>query len=326
MPNRHVPGCRCCQPACTAWKDSFNRADDTDIGADWTEDAGDWEIVSNELTTSDSDAELVRDAGTYVSGESDYYLKFKASDGDEIKLYDAPSTDSRETLVITVGASSKLQAYDDSNTLVHECDVTIPADEWVTLRIRCSEIVYINDVEVFQIADIAFGSIRVLGTGTISGAVYFDDYDARFVESEEHPDCPACAGECAWFPDREVCPISFEISGATDRWNGTYWEYYSRLNGMYEAAELNSPFDCWVKISGLDIDVVEETGSEVNVETIQVHLAGRQVRVVKDTGFEYFTYDKYVGAPGDLCSGNMLTLPDNGPSLTEVGVATIEVP
>lgn len=53
MSFRFTPSC-CCGPTeppveCDIVSDSFNRADSTSLGSDWTEEAGDWEIDSNEL-------------------------------------------------------------------------------------------------------------------------------------------------------------------------------------------------------------------------------------------------------------------------------------
>ena len=46
----------CCSDGCQIFEDKFNRADDTDIGSDWSEEAGDWEINLNHLETSDTSA------------------------------------------------------------------------------------------------------------------------------------------------------------------------------------------------------------------------------------------------------------------------------
>lgn len=332
MPNRHTPGCRCCGPNCTAYIDRFDRADSTTVGGDWIEDAGDWEIVSGELTTSDSDAEIRTTGG--VLG-TDFYLRFKASDGDEINLYDSASGGSRNWVVLTVGAAGKIESFSDTfGGLYHGCDIAIPADEWVTLRIRCGVFFSVNGVEVFRSALYGFTPI-VLGTGTIAAPVYFDDYEQRYTYDPffpgDHVGCPTCGGDCKWFPGGVVVPVTFEISGATDRWNGTFWEYYSRLNGTYEAAELNTPNDCYVKISGLSIDVVEEAGSEVNIESmwldISVQASGfPRLQLIKDDSFGYFSYEKYTPDTDDLCSGSTFTLINNSVSYTEVGVAIITVP
>lgn len=49
----------CCCSNCTYFSDNFDRADSSNLGSDWTEVAGGWEIVSNTLVTSDNAAVLV---------------------------------------------------------------------------------------------------------------------------------------------------------------------------------------------------------------------------------------------------------------------------
>lgn len=50
--------CACCA-SCELFNDLFNRANGTAIGADWAEEAGDWEISGNALRTSSSNAVAV---------------------------------------------------------------------------------------------------------------------------------------------------------------------------------------------------------------------------------------------------------------------------
>lgn len=310
----------CCCANCRAAFDDFERES---IGADWSEDAGTWAIVGGELTTS-SDNALIK----YVPGTigADFYLKFKGSDGDELLLSDDSPIAGRPYMVITVGAAGKLSVYDTSGAMYHECDINIPADEWVTLRVKCASIVYINGVEVFQMGVPGFTPI-VLGTLNISGTVYFNDYEQRYVYDEiSYPNCPPCGGDCRWFPNGKVQPLTFRIVGATDYFNGTFWIYYSRLNGEYEAAELNTPLGCFVQVSGLGIQIVDDPGNEVVIDAINVSLGIPQITVVTDAPSNYYTYDKYTSDPGDFCRGSTLVLPDNGPSLTEVGTAEIDIP
>lgn len=47
FPFRFGPG-ECCCP-CWVWADNFNRSNSTNVGTDWTEEVGDWEILSNRL-------------------------------------------------------------------------------------------------------------------------------------------------------------------------------------------------------------------------------------------------------------------------------------
>lgn len=49
----------CCDNNCYIFRDDFDRADSTDLGSDWEECSGDWEIVSEDLTTEDTGAVVV---------------------------------------------------------------------------------------------------------------------------------------------------------------------------------------------------------------------------------------------------------------------------
>lgn len=51
------PNCPCC--TCKEYSDEFTRSDSTNIGGDWTEEAGAWEIASNKLRTTSTDAVAV---------------------------------------------------------------------------------------------------------------------------------------------------------------------------------------------------------------------------------------------------------------------------
>jgi hypothetical protein len=49
----------CCCSSCTYFIDSFNRTDSTTLGTDWTEVSGDWEIDTNKLKVTGTDAILL---------------------------------------------------------------------------------------------------------------------------------------------------------------------------------------------------------------------------------------------------------------------------
>ena len=57
------PSCQCCED-CILFEDDFNRANSTTVGNGWTEVAGDWEIVSNELQIDEADAIASNSAST----------------------------------------------------------------------------------------------------------------------------------------------------------------------------------------------------------------------------------------------------------------------
>ncbi len=52
------PTCRYCMASCTIASDDFNRADSTNLGSDWTEQVGDWDIWTNQLRGQTGDIVL----------------------------------------------------------------------------------------------------------------------------------------------------------------------------------------------------------------------------------------------------------------------------
>ena len=49
LPSSRGLGRRCCCIECTQFEDSFTRSNSTNLGSDWSEEAGDWQILGNTL-------------------------------------------------------------------------------------------------------------------------------------------------------------------------------------------------------------------------------------------------------------------------------------
>ena len=80
------PGCGCCEQDCIDFTDDFDRADDTDLGSDWDERAGNWEISSEQLTVSTADALVICDTCT-VSGDQTLWSYYEMdTTGDKIRF------------------------------------------------------------------------------------------------------------------------------------------------------------------------------------------------------------------------------------------------
>ena len=77
------PGCLCCEDAgCPEHTDDFDRADSSSVGADYTEQSGDWEISSNQLTTADTDAILLY-SGSDDARDQVISVKIEGAAGDK---------------------------------------------------------------------------------------------------------------------------------------------------------------------------------------------------------------------------------------------------
>lgn len=186
-------GCDCCggaPPDCTVLADTFDRANSTNLGSDWTETTGDSTIDTNRLkfTTTSAKATCNTDSPTaarvitvkaYGStannlariwcGDWIIEIKFSTTAG-SVKIIDSGGTTrSTSATNLNVGLSTDLPVsicYDGS-TLEAELD-----------GIDNSYVYY-----PASISDLTNG----LGTGaTVSGSVQFNDWDLQLLDG----DCP----------------------------------------------------------------------------------------------------------------------------------------
>ncbi len=331
MPNRHVPGCHCCQPACLLYAERF---DGPGLPADWVEESGDWSIADGALTTGDSNASILFDADTGVVpffGARDFRVKIKASSGRQIILQDTLAG-SNSYIVLTVGSSSKIQLYSTASggTLLRECDVAIPADEWFDVGLYCTRYLTINGVPVFYAAwhgndSPKFTTIATLfnrfKTGSGTGDVFFDDFEILSRDPEENDGCPACP-TCRWLPDGlPLASVVVNIAGATD-YSSLPTIYMSRLNGDYEFVP-DPDNECGYILEDLDITIIEAgDGGASEKKMIKAFFdwqnvgSGLQVRFEDALGSGY-DYEHLSPNPSEYCETATFNLsPTNGGTLT----------
>lgn len=173
-----------CDDACVIHSDKFDRADDTDIGADWTEDAGDWEISSNTLYTEDSNAKATWSPDPFNSYDAgkNIVAKFKGNtNGDEISIW----IDSAYYIKHTIGPSGTVKIYDSTNLLLYQCSVSMTAGEWHTMSYFTGDgmfansnhaALYINGVCILSMVLLTVAGTRVISveTGTVTSSVAVD--------------------------------------------------------------------------------------------------------------------------------------------------------
>jgi hypothetical protein len=327
MPNRHVPGCRCCRPSCLLYAERF---DGPGLPEDWIEESGDWSIIDGALTTSDTSASILFDADTGVVpffGSRDFRIKIKASSGTIIVLEDTLAG-SQSYLKLTVGAGSKVQLYTTAcgGTLLRECSVSIPADEWFEVNLYCDEYLSINGIPAFFAAWYGSDGCRITTKATLfnrfkvesgTGDVFFDDFEIHTrYQAEEHEDCPECP-TCRWLPDGIRRPsVAFSIVGATD-YSSSPTIYMSRLNGNYEAIP-NPDVPCGYKIDGLDIVIIEAGDGGASEQRITQAFVDLQNVVFRDAlDLSGYSYELLSPAVNDYCETAEFNLePTNGGTLT----------
>lgn len=169
--------CPCISPSCVGYLHDFNMANTSSI-PNTTQNAGSWEVFSNELRTNSSNASIflatpggVCNTGTVPSHKLlTLKCKFKGSSGDEIVI---------GSIKIKIGSG-----YTIDGLLTQ---LNLAANTWHYVELHKSEttttdgnpycnstLVKINGTYVANFLPSFYGS--VLGTGTVSGYAYFDDF------------------------------------------------------------------------------------------------------------------------------------------------------
>lgn len=225
-----MSGWWCCGcEGCQFLTDDFTRGDSTTVGGSWVEQSGDWEISSNRLIVSDSDALLNNTTAQPISDEQ---MRHKATirataDGDQLRVivayldtnnylyaqFEFDSTCGELTLweVISgthtqIGDTIPVRGdwldadhilsvcYDSGPCCPDESDdsAAFGADGCIgTLR------AIFNNTHIASAFDVAAptgGYYVGLGTGTLTGTATFDDVTAYRIEEEANCRCrlPNC--------------------------------------------------------------------------------------------------------------------------------------
>lgn len=218
------PGCTCC--GCVYESDNFDRADNTDIGAKWTEEAGAWSIASNKLSTTGTSA-IALLAATHAKGSANITVEYEGSDDDLIRVgvnwVDADNYHFAEFKLRASGGSPYIRLYERVAGVNTQLVETVTA----VLLSGTLTVCFTNGVFSAWPGTTFSGSSAsylvptpsaprqvFLGTGgTVSSDVTFDNFVAeRGYDPDTDPDCPQCfAGTC---DECGAPPASLTISAA----------------------------------------------------------------------------------------------------------------
>lgn len=205
----------CC---CSIFTDDFNRADDTDLGADWSEVSGSWSITSNTLRTTSTSAVCVHDTGE-GSARLRASVSLRGGTGDFLRvIFGYVDSSNYWFAEVKIGTSSagRLDIYQRSsgtNTLkVSRTTISIAADTWHSCSVCyttdgvISAALYPGGGGLHTVAfpaSLSTEDIVGVGTGsTASSSVQFDDFTASRVGDN----CPECPSPCLGCTDDEGPP------------------------------------------------------------------------------------------------------------------------
>lgn len=224
---RFQPGCGCCE-SCTFFSDTFTRDDDTDIGSDWTEVAGDWAISGNALRITTTSAVALCNT-EHPSAESNLgltvTLRGSAVDDQARIIIDYQDSDNYLFVRVTFG-TSKLFSLNSRvagvNSLLAGVNTTVATGTSHTF------FVCVDDAGIFHAIRTSSGGGSLGAAATVTGGGAFalgsgttvtGDIDFESIEAERMGvvPCDMCSVPCN-FCDSGTTPTQYQIvvSGIVD--------------------------------------------------------------------------------------------------------------
>jgi len=222
----HYPCSDCCAD-CEYFSDSFDRSDDTDLGADWTETAGAWEIASNKLSTASSDgicicgtdgvlSYVVRSSLLGGAVNDEWRVIFNYTDSNNYSYARVEFVFALTVQVKLVSVLSGVHTVEDtSSSFTHDIDVT-PLSVQVCVHAGTA------NVSTGQGSGFAAMTARAaaamattsgtcgVGTGTNGAtAVTFDNFSIQKHRTTQSG-CPDCPFECSHCID-DIASDAYQI-------------------------------------------------------------------------------------------------------------------
>ena len=211
----------CC--GCVIFADDFNRADDTDLGADWTEGSGDWEIVSNRLRAKGGTDDQVCTADA-TNGTSPVYLSVKViarAWGDQLRLFTNGGTVYVEIAPLETTGTGWVKLVTTTGSVEAQVDFALDTEYTLTLCIVDSGssfyAVATGGGETLYRFTAYTSSSSGVATGVLDDIADFDDFSLQRTASE-NDECQDCSTfTCGCLPGTPPqIQVDFETEGPSD--------------------------------------------------------------------------------------------------------------
>lgn len=223
--SRHMPGCGCC--GCTEFEDVFTRADSSNIGSDWSEESGAWEIASNKLKGTSNGIAVYNTAVSQNSYKVQAVVRSDTAN-DQVGLV-AYYTDANNyySVILDIGAGARtLKIFETSGGVTTERDsasvsaAAVDTDHTISLCITHDGSTA-RLVARFGASTFAYweDSSPLTGPGkagvyrkSAAGVTTWDDFAIDLTNTDTCPDCgiPCCFDELV-----PVC-LKLVVSGLVD--------------------------------------------------------------------------------------------------------------
>jgi hypothetical protein len=231
----------CCPTGCVYESDTFDRADNTALGAKWTETVGDWSISTNRLAIASASAKVT--CTTLAPASSLKYLVSVSitlgTDGDVARVYVDDSAFFAELERIT-STCGRLRLYDGA-VCKGSVGVALGGYTRIVMCVEAAKVhVGTGGSPMLTVPATPASSIVALGTGACTGTVYFEDFSLS-KHADDDATCPACGNEgCVWFSD---CGCSSGSVSAADYAATGTWSYAAPKSGTLVCGRMRCSAD-----------------------------------------------------------------------------------
>lgn len=251
--------CPGCCAGCEYFSDDFDRSDDTDLGANWTEVAGAWEIASNVLSTSSNDAICICNTDgivpyvvrAVIGGGSSKEFRVIFNYVDSSNYFYASATVGSNVKIFTVIGGTHTRVFNGPSLGSDTCIQVCVHATFVTVMTGDGSCSTLTPKAAVGISSTS-GTCGV-GTGSNSGT--FDDFSIQ----KHHftlAGCPECVGTCTLCVDDLVSEhYQVVITGVVGP------EDCSSANGTWILGGLG----CTVRTGDLDFEVAAACSSKSRI-------------------------------------------------------------
>ncbi len=277
------PSCPYIGNACNIMADSFDRADNTNVGCSWSESAGDWSISANRLSVSSSTSKLICNTTHPLNTPSHYVtVKIEGQTGDEIRVH----VGTNHFAQVTIGSPNGcLALYDGAGTLLTKMRIDAPPSYSKLLQVwygvtpvadgaESQLTACYNETDVIRYNVTRLGTSVALGTGTVTGAVKFDDfaYYRHYSTAASELSCP--------YPAALGCTIlTDDFTRGNNSDIGCSW---SESSDVFSITDNNLVVSTGSATASIETIHPQAAGSHAITAAFQTSQVGNVIRVYTD--------------------------------------------
>lgn len=251
----------CCE-GCEQFADNFNRSNSTNIGSDWSEEAGNWSIASNTLRASAGGAIATCQASLTLPYTIFCKVRGTSSSDSAKIIWNYTDSNNYSYLHITFDAAQRWRLFEVSGGTPTELDnepvsdTANNTDLYIAVCVTAESAIVnlslsgVADSYSFAIAAETDSALSECGVGTTTqgGTISFDDWQVDTHNSSDSA-CFKCVSECSRCVDG-IAPERWKVvisgitgAGVCTDFNGTFILHPTKSACVWSSGDLDFEID-----------------------------------------------------------------------------------